>query len=389
MFGGFPSWNQGNASGSAFAGAPPAENPHQPASGSHNQPTQVQSHVQEPPLVTVTSDLPEYGGSPSPRPNTAPQQQSASSTPGRARIEVVLSASPNRPPGHKLWEEADLQEDELCNSDVRLTPGKKRKLGPGDRTNPTAAAAAADSSNLIKKRGRPKGWRPGMPSYATVGKSKSSTKTYAVDEHGHRIPASAAGPGKRRGRPPRAPPPTARMVWEGVEPPAYVPFLCEWVGCKAELQNADTLRRHVRKVHGPLKGQEEEGLACLWGNCGREQAPGQEKVFVGEEFHAHMEKKHLVPLVWHLGDGPKNDLFMGSSTKPEVGGEKIPAYLLGPDGKQVTPWVKYQHEEDNMTRMRNRNRLRQILFQRDENAPMTEEDEMELARRAAEGSAPL
>lgn len=364
------------------------------ASGTFNQHPQTPTHYQpqEPPLVAVTSDLPEYGGSPSPRPDDQaaphhPIPHSALSTSNRSRLEVVLNASPGKLPGHRLWQEAHLAdpnygEDELASPVDHPSPAKKRKAGRpvGSKSHQSTPVPAADPS-APKRRGRPKGWRPGMPSTKT-GKPTASAARY-LDEHGNRIPHAPSsavkgggGPPKRRGRPPRAPPrappPTARKVWEAMEAPTYVTFLCEWTRCKAELQNAETLRRHVRKLHG-LKERDGGGWVCRWAKCGR-VVEGEERVFATvEELHAHLEARHFVPLVWQVGDGACNAQCVPRSAAQVE--EKIPAYLLGPDGKQVTPWVKYQKEEDNATRMRNRNRLRDILMQRDANAPLQEEDE--------------
>lgn len=143
----------------------------------------------------------------------------------------------------------------------------------------------------------------------------------------------------------------------------------------------ETLRRHVRKIHG---WRAEHGLLCRWGECGlQQQQPQQQqedqKVFTTPEaFHEHMEEQHLVPFVWHVGDGVRNQKLILSSKlskeEEEDNEEKAPAYLLGPDGELVTPWVKGQQVEDYLTWRENRNRLKQILLQRDQNAPFEEED---------------
>lgn len=140
----------------------------------------------------------------------------------------------------------------------------------------------------------------------------------------------------------------------------------------------ETLRRHVRKVHGLGKA----GLVCRWGGCDREQQR-QQQTFTSEEFQEHMEERHLVPFVWHVGDGVRNGKLM-SSEPTTKDGEQVPAYLLGPDGEQVTPWVKDQEVEDFLTWRENRNRLKQILLQRDQNAPFEEEDEQD-----GDGTPPL
>ncbi|KAK7723739.1 hypothetical protein SLS64_000068 [Diaporthe eres] len=201
----------------------------------------------------------------------------------------------------------------------------------------------------------PKGWRPGMPSYKT----------------GLPTARRSAGPGprstgqKRRGRPPRQPSPTPREVYERQAAPRYVPFLCEWPGCKAELQNLARLRKHIHVVHGQMGP-----LLCRWANCN-----DRTQVFAQEfEFRDHVDEEHLLPFVWHIGDGQRNERPI---TEADETSEKLPAYLLGPDGKQVTPWVKDQEIQDFLTLRENRRRLKHILMQRDANAPSEDEDEIE------------
>lgn len=153
-------------------------------------------------------------------------------------------------------------------------------------------------------------------------------------------------------------------------PPKYVPFTCEWTGCKAELQNIETLRRHVLKVHARA-----DPFVCRWASCGRRDG---ENVLVFEqdyEFHDHMDQRHLVPFVWFVGDGARNKKCVVKSEESDPA--EIPTYLLGPDGTQVTPSVREQELEDFVTWRENRRRLKEILIQRDANAPSEEEDDDE------------
>jgi hypothetical protein len=107
--------------------------------------------------------------------------------------------------------------------------------------------------------------------------------------------------------------------------PSFVPFKCEWRGCEAELMNLETLRRHIYAVHGKVFAKGEfVPKACLWGKCGKSAGSksrnGDEDVEMGgveggvvqrelygdaEAFKAHLEKAHVVPLSWHMGDGPR------------------------------------------------------------------------------------
>lgn len=397
MFGSFrkksPSRGKGEGAGAgAGNGAPHVAKHTRHASRSSALP-QIPPSVkaEEPPLVTVTSDLPEYGGyggSPSPRRNQGPAR---STTPGRARLEVVLNVSPYKPlPGQKLWAEADMAA--IDDGDGKGDGGKDELVSRKRKVAPTMAASSprlahnsampAHAATGKRSRGRPKGWRPGMPSTKT-GLLTASAFRY-LDKDGNRIvpPTSPMGPKsgvqKRRGRPPRAPSPTPREVWERLAPPPYVPFICEWKGCKAELQNMETLRRHVRKLHGLGHGGM---LSCRWGRCGR-QEQGQEPSFTLAGLHAHMERRHLMPLVWYVGDGVRNERLMDSE-QPTKDEDQVPGYLLGANGEQITPWVKGQEVEDFVTWRENRNRLKQILLQRDQNAPLEDEDEEDMDEAGA------
>ena len=101
--------------------------------------------------------------------------------------------------------------------------------------------------------------------------------------------------------------------------PKFIPFLCEWRGCKAELHNLETLRRHIYSVHNKAKAY--GAIACQWSKCGLTRQVHDESTpkstpepkfvhedheFAGmEEFMDHMEKAHLIPFAWHMGDGPR------------------------------------------------------------------------------------
>lgn len=287
---------------------------------------------------------------------------------------MVIKASPQTAQrDQKLWSDAR-QDEQQERASATSNQIRKQTHKPESQV-----ATPVTQPHGKRSRGRPKGWRPGMPSTKT-GQPTASAHKYVDGSLGTRIsrrapPAvpisSAPGIGqKRRGRPPRPPSPTPRDVWETLAAPKYVPFLCEWAGCKAELQNVETLRRHVRKIHG-LAGP----LVCQWGSCGRKIEEGQSLVAFSQdtEFHKHMDERHLQSFVWHVGEGPRNGTcIMVPST--EAYGSQVPAYLLGPHGEQVTPWVKEQKLETFQTWRENRRRLKDILSQRDANAPLEEEE---------------
>jgi hypothetical protein len=109
--------------------------------------------------------------------------------------------------------------------------------------------------------------------------------------------------------------------------PKFVPFLCEWKDCKAELHNLDTLRKHIFTVHNKLQSSGQ--LVCQWGKCGtsqqRRDETTNEKITVHENyefnsldaFKDHVEKAHMIPLAWHLGDGPRGST-LGSYSECEL-----------------------------------------------------------------------
>lgn len=215
-------------------------------------------------------------------------------------------------------------------------------------------------------RGRPKGWKPGM-SYAMMRGNDPQQRR--APRHAR---PKAPGVARRPGRPPRAPSPTARQVYETTEC-SFVVFVCEWEGCKAELHNADTLRRHVRLVHGRGDGER----ACRWRKC---RAGNFKDV---RSWRSHLEQAHLIPVEWHLGDGPRNTSDAPCKVPDALRGE-VPDYLLGPDGQQVTPSIRDQQLEDFATWRDNRRRLKELLIQRDNNLPdESSESSDEFAERLA------
>jgi hypothetical protein len=127
--------------------------------------------------------------------------------------------------------------------------------------------------------------------------------------------------------------------------------------CKAELHNLETLRRHVYIVHG-------DSIECLWGKCGRLEEPPEFEE--DEGFKEHVEEAHLVPLSWHVGDGPNNFAGRGLPKKED---EDIPDYLKDKHGNQVTPSIRDQEEEDLLTWRKNRRKLKELLIRMNDNLP--------------------
>lgn len=220
--------------------------------------------------------------------------------------------------------------------------------------NQSPVAVSRDETPVARPRGRPKG---------SSNANKLLHATAAGSRQARQVKPRATPNGfpKRRGRPPKAPPLPPRAVYESLNTP-FIVFLCEWKGCKAELHNLETLRRHIYIVHG-------EETHCLWGRCG--DAPGGE-LKTDEAFEAHVEEAHLVPFAWHVGDGPRNERGVGEDEDEE----RVPDFLKDASGVQVTPWVRGQEVEDFQTWRGNRGRLKELLRRRDENLPDEESSDV-------------
>ncbi|KFY10020.1 hypothetical protein V492_05256 [Pseudogymnoascus sp. VKM F-4246] len=151
-------------------------------------------------------------------------------------------------------------------------------------------------------------------------------------------------PPKRRGRPAKEKAPERPL--SRLSQPRYIPFLCEWRGCKAELMNLETLRKHVYVVHGKIISSKDfEAKPCLFAKCGKKSTSNagdgegdvemggvqQEEIYGDEEgFRAHVEKAHIIPIAWHLGDGPRGTT-LGMFLQFFV------LFLLTPSPHHVTP----------------------------------------------------
>ncbi|KAH7149839.1 hypothetical protein B0J13DRAFT_548939 [Dactylonectria estremocensis] len=311
------------------------------------------------------------GGEPSTRSPSPPvalsSQSSMMVTPrARSKFAVVLSASPRHRDGQGIRAKNE-DTKALVISDL-MPKGRPRALSttqapviPQLGLSPTRqphATGGLMSGGISRSRGRPNRWKPGMP-YSTNGpKPQLSTAAGSREARLIKTRPSLNGFPKRRGRPPKAPSPLPREIYCRINTP-FVAFLCEWRGCKAELHNLDTLRRHVYVVH-----ENETRQTCQWGKCGRNETP---QVFDQRgSFKRHMEEAHLVPFAWHVGDGPNNTSGLQAREKME---DEIPDYLKDENGNQVTPSIRHQQLEDRATWKINRRRLREILIRRDENAP--------------------
>lgn len=285
---------------------------------------------------------------------------------------------------------------------AEIMPGRPRRSGPSSAETLPGAAVGANEVGGVAGRGGNRGRRGG----AAGGSVAAVATTRMMVFDGLEMPILLAAAGRRTLRP-RMRSPSPEGVWSAVHPPRFVPFLCEWVSCKAELVNLETLRRHVRIVHGRPdetgdsetagsddSGESEAGEAVESGGVKREKrdGPSQQRwrcrwgkrcgtgtrlwkegtVFDNKtDWELHVEQRHLVPFEWHVGDGPRNTLHREPEDR-----NKVPKYLLDSNGNQVTPWTKNQRIEGSAGRRKRRKKLRELLLRRDENLPS--EDEMDI-----------
>ena len=299
------------------------------------------------------------------------QSPSSSSTPTASHFPLTTTTANMKRPSPTTTTAASARRDQR----VATTPGS---------STPIKATPGPPKSEGQRPRGRPKGWKPGMsyrdvdadadadatPRRAGPGpgrpplpeNSEARLRKRQQQQEQQRREAGAA-PGererehKRRGRPRRPSERSARQQYL-CSSASFTRFLCEWVGeggrrCPAELQNLATLRRHVYLVHGGDGDGDGDALVCRWGACAR-RTPAV--VFADNDddddddngaaaaFEAHIERTHLRPFAWHVGDGV-----------------------------QVTPSVRDQRPEDEQTMRERKRRLRRLLIQRDEDAPDEEE----------------
>ncbi|XMA17278.1 hypothetical protein WAI453_010069 [Rhynchosporium graminicola] len=218
---------------------------------------------------------------------------------------------------------------------------------------------AQSINTLPKKRGR-----PFSKQAAEVKTPKKRGRPFATVESESKAKAKASGTStpttqKKAGRPQKIP----RHIFVPQPEPTFYPFKCEWVGCQAELNNLDTLRRHIHLLH---KKRLDGKIPCLWAKCGMKKSvkgeDGQEKVVDDhpefksrDEWKKHLEVKHLIPFSWHMGDGPKGTDLSG---KPK--GIINRAWLIDGNGNQVTPSVEGQATEEGKAKDLNKIRFRKM-----------------------------
>jgi len=134
----------------------------------------------------------------------------------------------------------------------------------------------ADDGTVVKKKGRPVGWRKHIHSREAQGLPPST------NEHKKKEPKADAP----------------------LQEPAWQVYKCKWAHCGVELHNLETLRKHITKLHG-ISG--EGGVyQCWWKGCASHRPNGAVASFGKvEDWLEHIKNEHLRPIAWKLGDGPR------------------------------------------------------------------------------------
>ncbi|KAG6195716.1 hypothetical protein E4U10_001620 [Claviceps purpurea] len=300
-----------------------------------------------------------------------------------ARLAVPMTSTPRRQTTRKPSESVPAPRSlprawELSRNTNDTQSAKKGSSEPTSRasnsgpilvsatsaTSHSPATASASTPPISRGKGKTKG---------SIGYASTRGTAPFIQIKTPRQPRQArvnAPPlvwGRRPPRPPKPPSPSPQELYHNAST-HFLIFLCEWAGCKAELHNLDTLRRHIHIVHG--RHRDKMPCVCRWGSC-------EEGSFSNaQDWRAHLERAHLAPFQWHVGDGPRNTSD-GLSLSEGEGLSALPDYLRGPDGEQVTPSIRDQELEDYVTWRMNRRRLKDMLLQRDRNVPEPSSEESE------------
>ncbi|KAI0466342.1 hypothetical protein F4859DRAFT_304613 [Xylaria cf. heliscus] len=313
---------------------------------------------------------------------TALSEAEPSQSPSRMRLAVHIRSSPITP-FTPINAPADRERSTLPTRLGRTRGRPARSQTPIRPPTPDALAGLGTnvegSGSEPRKRGRPKGWKPGTPYSSTEPHSryrKRETRA-AESQTQERSTGQDKGrgqnqDGKRRGRPPRPPEPSVREEYLRSKP-EYIPYKCEWglsedsakqesSICPAELQNMDTLRRHVFLIHG-----DGDPLICRFAHCKDRNPPLRFET--DDEFEHHMETQHFAAYLWYMGEGYQNNGIETIKNKPKT----LPTYLFDKHGNQVTPSVTDQRLETDLQHKERKRKLRQILYEQNENAPSEEE----------------
>ncbi|KAL0941037.1 C2H2 finger domain-containing protein [Colletotrichum truncatum] len=287
----------------------------------------------------------------------------------RSTFAVVIKSSPNKRLEPTPMRTVEDDADDLVTSDLspqfrRLAAQAALSVSLSKPALPAAANTDDAEATSSGQTPQPQPKRRGRPKAAVTKDSEDrAAATGARTLRPDRPKVGSMYAGKRRGRPPKAPSPKPRAIYEGLDPHFNV-FICEWEGCRAELHNFATLQKHVVVVH-----TRKPPFQCRWAKCAAQQPPRE--FSTSADLKSHTEDLHMPPIAWQVGDGPQVSL---KRYAPDDGAE-LPDYLFDKAGNQITPSIRDQKEEDFLTWRNNRRKLKDLLLLRDQNMASEGEEE--------------
>lgn len=137
-----------------------------------------------------------------------------------------------------------------------------------------------ENGKEIKKKGRPVGWRKSVHSREAQGLTPKKSLT--------------TKPKTSTSRPESQ-----------LQEPKYQVYKCHWLDCDAQLHSLEVLKKHVTKVHD--RQHAEDKYRCRWRGC----SSNTDAAFPFKDISGwlgHIDKEHLQPVAWKLGDGPRGGL---------------------------------------------------------------------------------
>lgn len=297
--------------------------------------------------------------------NSAPAQRPLPATDGRATPPILPAHPPQTPSG--------LEHPTRPTALLSTTPSRgslhPRIAGPSPEIPRTTAPVehTGPDSRGRRERGRSKGSKNRTDAPADLlarprPKRVEARPDYRVRKKREKYPK------KRQFR---SPSPTPREIYDGLDP-LFVHFICEWEGCRAELDSFAKLKKHIVVAHGDqLRGTKQ----CRLGKCSHLNDDATDmaalpRVFASvEDLLCHLDSCHLDPILWQTGDGRHGH---GILTKEPPTQEYAP-YLFW-NGYQATPSIRDQKFETKAELRERQRKLDNIIAQALANAPLVEND---------------
>ena len=234
------------------------------------------------------------------------QEPPAATTPQFGKFKHLV----NRTVGDQVKSRGELKPSKLrqaqtvdAESPARAVTPQKRKLSvdssPRDRSLGSESRQVSQSMEVDPGALYPSGKRRGRP----VGSKNKHHSLTAMRK--------------------MARPPPQVEIPRSSSPQGNPVYKCRWKGCRAELHNFDTLRKHVSRVHTPT-GEElaDHGYVCWWKRCRYHVQNGDEIINehtfdTADDWMEHINEDHLHKVAMKLGDGP-NAAQIGKHTSTSL-----------------------------------------------------------------------